>query len=198
MKEHLQEGEQILHVARPTRITLVPLIVAIVLLIVATWMLFPLLQFIALIGGFILITIAVVYLAVRLVVLGSYQYLLTDRRVVKQTGIFNKSSTDAYLDKINNVEHRQTMWGRMLNYGDVEIDTASETGMTSFPNISAPFAFKRAILEASEAYRSGRNRVVTAEASGAQKIRDLKALLDEGLISAEEYEAKRKKLLDGM
>ena len=69
-------------------------------------------------------------------------------------GILARRSVDSRLDKISNVEHRQTLWGRLLDFGDVEIDTASEQGETVFRSIGHPLAFKNAILAAAEQYRS--------------------------------------------
>jgi len=91
------------------------------------------------------------------------------------------------------------IWGRLLGYGDVVIDTASETGATLFPGISDPVEFKKAILGAVEAYRqSGATAPAAAVLSPAEKIRQLKKLLDDGLISPQEFEAKRKEMLAEM
>jgi membrane protein YdbS with pleckstrin-like domain len=201
MKEHLQEGEKVVYVARPSRITLIPYILLMVVAAGAgvaiyfatdqtiTWMI-----------GFAIAMIAGLGLLQRGIVLASNRYILTDRRVIKQTGIFTRNSNDSYLDKINNVEHRQSLWGRILGYGDVVIDTASETGMTHFPMIARPLEFKRVVLSASQDIRTGRFMPLVSPAapSNAQKIRELKALLDEGLITAEEFEAKRRELLNEM
>ena len=117
-------------------------------------------------------------------------------RVIQQQGILSKRSMDSRLDKINNIEHRQSLWGRLLGYGDVEIDTASETGICRFNNVAHPVEFKRAILTAAEQYRAGGvPAAVAAAPSGAERMRQLKALLDDGLISKEEFEAKRRELL---
>jgi hypothetical protein len=87
----------------------------------------------------------------------------------------------------------------------VVIDTASESGTTVFRRISQPLEFKRAILGAMEAYRSGHGgRMVAAPLatpagpSGAERMRQLKALLDDGLISPEEFEVKRRQILTEM
>lgn len=199
MKEHLQTGEEIVYVARASRITLVPhILLMIVFAAVGLSLYYTTSSFAALVIAFALFTITALSLLQRVVILASNRYVLTDRRVIKQTGIINRSSVDTYLDKINNVEHRQTLWGRILNYGDVVIDTASETGTTTFPMIARPLDFKRVVLTASQDVRTGRTAPVTAEVSNAQKIRELKALLDDGLITAEEFEAKRKELLAEM
>ncbi|HEY0782418.1 MAG TPA: SHOCT domain-containing protein, partial [Thermoanaerobaculia bacterium] len=102
-----------------------------------------------------------------------------------------------YIDKVTNVEHRQTLFGRLLGIGDVSVDTASGAGVAVFPRISRPLEWKRAIDAAAAAYRNrGAAPAASAPAaSGADKIRQLKQLLDDGLISQEEFEAKRKRLL---
>jgi uncharacterized membrane protein YdbT with pleckstrin-like domain len=158
------------------------------------------------IGGLAFLPAVAVALLVlgKLLVLRSNEYVLTDRRVIQQAGIVSKRSVDSRLDKINNVEHQQTLWGRLLGYGDVWIDTASETGTTMFRKIADPLEFKRAILSAAESYRTwGRTPGAPVAAvpapppqvSGAARLRELKALLDEGLISEAEFEAKRRELV---
>jgi uncharacterized membrane protein YdbT with pleckstrin-like domain len=76
------------------------------------------------------------------------RFLLTDRRVIHLRGIINKATIDSSLDKINDVQTRQTFFGRMFNYGDLEIQTASEDGSNYLPQIRAPLDFKRAMLNA--------------------------------------------------
>jgi uncharacterized membrane protein YdbT with pleckstrin-like domain len=206
VQEQLQPGEEILYVARPTRVVLVPLLVLAVVLVaagvageLATRQLWPLL-----LGGIPGLA-ALVVAGARHWALRFDEYVLTDRRVIRQTGIWSKSSMDSYLDKINNVEHGQTFSGRVFGFGDVEIDTASETGATVFPRIKHPLDFKRAIDAAAAAFRTGGRRppapaapsaAAAATPSAAEKIRQLKSLLDEGLITQAEFDAKRKQLLE--
>ena len=101
-------------------------------------------------------------LAWRFFVLRSNEFVLTNHRVIQQTGLLAKRSMDSRLDKINNIEHRQTLWGRLLGYGDVEIDTASETGLGHFNNVARPLDFKHAILAAAEQYRGAGGRLYAA------------------------------------
>ncbi|HSS51794.1 MAG TPA: PH domain-containing protein, partial [Thermoanaerobaculia bacterium] len=152
---------------------------------------------VAVLSGLLTLCVAAA-LAWRLFRLRSYELVVTNHRVILQTGILAKSSMDTRLDKINNIEHRQSLWGRLLNYGDVEIDTASETGVSRFHNVANPLELKRTIMVAAEQYRAGSPggpALVAAGPSGAERLRQLKALLDDGLISKEEFEAKRRELL---
>lgn len=199
VEDQLQPGEEIVYRAHVTRISLFPWIAGVTLALAGTLIGYHETGnvMIAIAGGAVAVILAGIVL-VKLLVLRSYEHILTNRRLVQQTGILRKQSMDAPLDKVNNVEHWQTIWGRLLGYGDVEIDTASEHGATRFRNISRPLEFKSAIVGAAEAYRSHRFAPppVTTAPSGAERLRQLKALLDDGLISGEEYEVKRRKLLE--
>ncbi|HEX3557164.1 MAG TPA: PH domain-containing protein [Thermoanaerobaculia bacterium] len=198
VQDQLQPGEEILYRAHVTRLTQTPLVALLAVVLAFTIFAYTVWQgqpWVAVVSGLLTLWLAAV-LAWRLFRLRSYEFVLTNHRVIYQTGILAKSSMDSRLDKINNIELRQTLWGRLLGYGDVEIDTASETGLCRFANIANPLEFKRAVLAAAEQYRAGGGPALVAAApSGAERLRQLKALLDDGLISREEFEVKRKELL---
>jgi uncharacterized membrane protein YdbT with pleckstrin-like domain len=198
VEEQIQPGEEVVYRAHVTRISLLPWVLGLALVAagaaVASQIAPEPMLLIAL--GVLGLILAVMILW-KLMVLRSYEHVLTNRRMIQQIGIFNKRSMDAPLDKVNNVEHWQTLWGRLLGYGDVEIDTASEHGATRFKDIARPLEFKNAIVGATEAYRSRRFAPAPSVAtSGADRLRQLKGLLDDGLISQEEFEMKRQKLLE--
>ena len=198
VEEQIQSGEEVVYRAHVTRISLVPWIAGLALVVAGAavaWQYAP--EPTILIAAGVLALFLAVTILIKLVVLRSNEHVLTNRRMIQQTGVLNKRSMDAPLDKVNNVEHWQTLWGRILGYGDVEIDTASEHGATRFKDIARPLEFKSAIVAATEAYRSRRFApAAPAAASGADRMRQLKALLDDGLISPEEFEMKRRKLLE--
>jgi len=201
--DHLQQGERILYRAYPSRVPLVPpLFLAAVAALagLVAWNLSGQQQRWVLAVAGVVVGVALLWALARYVELAANQYVLTDRRLLRLRGIISQSSMDSYLDKINNVEHHQTFWGRLLGYGDVEIDTAAESGAEVFPRISQPLAFKRAVDAATIAFRNAPSgqpaAAASSSSSGAERIRQLKRLLDDGLISPAEFEAKRKQLLD--
>jgi len=198
VKDHLQPDEEILYQAQITRLVLAPWFALLALALIAAALAWFGGQSAA--GALTALVAAIIVglvLGWKLLVLRSNEYVLTNHRVIRKTGILTHQTMDSRLDKVNNIEHRQTLWGRLLSYGDVEIDTASEVGATVFHNISRPLGFKLAIAGAAEQYRSAGRPVpaVAAGPSGAERLRQLKALLDDGLISREEFEEKRKQLL---
>jgi uncharacterized membrane protein YdbT with pleckstrin-like domain len=197
IEQQLQPGEEILYRAYVTRWSLLPVAVlaglALALAAVA-WF------------GFQHAVLALALLAIALVFGAVYawrdfirranDFVLTNHRIIQEIGVLSRRSIDSRLDKINNVEHRQTLLGRLLSYGDVEIDTASQAGISVFRNVSHPLELRNGILAAAEQYRSsGRTPLAPAAPSGAERMRQLKALFDDGIISREEYEAKRQELM---
>lgn len=199
LRDHLQPDEEITYTARPTQLTLVaPLLATLAILISAFVIWVQTAEIFILLIGAILAGIGLIYLLLQFIVLKSNLYVVTTRRIIKQTGIFSKRSVDTYLDKINNVDHYQSLWGRLLNYGHIEIDTASESGTTPFPMISKPLQFKQVVLANAQRYRTGPVGFAAAASSGADRLRQLKALLDDGLINQAEFDEKRKKLIEDL
>ena len=207
--QHLQPGEEVLYRAHPSRFPLIPplagaALVAIAGFVVWRWVVVGNGPVIALVAGIpVLFLLAVA--GMRYLRLLSREYILTNHRLIQQEGLLSKKSIDSYLEKINNIEYSQTLLGRLLGYGDLRIDTANMAEPSMFERIADPLGFKRAISGAAEAYRMGLSRPVVAAAaapaavaSGAERLRQLKALLDDGLISQAEFETKRKQLLDEM
>src|SRR4029450_2096679 len=74
-------------------------------------------------------------------------YVVTNLRVMKLEGIFSKSHRDASLDKINDLVMTQSLAGRMLGYGDLQILTANEASGMTFHQIHDPVEFKRQVLQ---------------------------------------------------
>ncbi len=90
-----------------------------------------------------------------------YEYLnwkhnlwcVTNLRVVDESGFFSRYSKESPLDKINNVEYNQSIWGRILGYGNVDIQTAAEMGETTYQLIHHPKLLKDTITQAQEEYK---------------------------------------------
>lgn len=145
-----------------------------------------------------------VYFGCRLLAWRRREYVLTDRRVVRQEGVFSISSIDSPLDKINNVFHNQSLLGRLLRYGDVGLETASEQGTTVFTFLSDPLAFKNAIVRERERCGADHERYRAPRQSDAPQneipkmIEDLASLRDRKILSESEFQEKKKSLLQKM
>lgn len=75
-------------------------------------------------------------------------FLVTNRRVMRVQGVLSKQALDSSLEKINDAELRQSVLGRLLGYGDLQIITASESAVDRFHLIEDPVGFKKTMLQA--------------------------------------------------
>jgi uncharacterized membrane protein YdbT with pleckstrin-like domain len=126
-------------------------------------------------------------------------YVVTNRRVIQISGVFNKDVVDSSLEKVNDVKMSQSFFGRMFGYGDIEILTASELGVNLFHEIHNPIEFKTAMLNAKE--KMGFDEMGAA-VRATEDIPSLIARLDDlrkkGILSEAEFEEKKAELLAKM
>jgi hypothetical protein len=75
-------------------------------------------------------------------------FIVTSRRVLQAEGVINKRVVDSSLEKINDAILSESIVGRMFGFGDLEILTASESGISLLRMLPHPDAFKRAMMDA--------------------------------------------------
>lgn len=122
-------------------------------------------------------------------------YMVTTRRVVQVEGILNKNVLDSSLEKVNDVVLRQSLWGRLFNYGDIEILTGSEIGVNRLKRIADPLRFKQVMLD-QKALLGERSGLESPEGGEVQVLMaQLEALHRSGLLSDQEFEEKKRALL---
>lgn len=76
--------------------------------------------------------------------LRSIEQGVTNRRVVRKTGIVSRETDELRLASIETIDLRQSAWGRLLGYGDVVLTGRGESAMI-FARLSKPLDAKRAI-----------------------------------------------------
>ena len=160
-------------------------------------------------------------------------YVITNRRILKVEGLFNKRAADSSLEKINDAILEQSVFGRMFDWGDLKVLTAAEENADDYHLLHHAPTFKKTMLLAKQDIEDELARRITAplealnaheveqdrreEARAAapapvaappapvvapktteEKLRELAALRDAGLIAPEDYEAKKTTILATM
>ena len=153
----------------------------------------------------VLVVFPVVHFVVRFLNWYNEQYLVTNRRVIKIRGVINKLVSDSSLEKVNDVVLEQSIVGRILGYGTVQIITGSDIGVDVFKYIARPVHFKTEMLNQKEdlaeldSYGARARRVLAEESPTSGDIPELIAELDElrekGIVTDEEFEKKKADLL---
>lgn len=126
------------------------------------------------------------------------QFVITDRRVLQLQGVLSKNVLDSSLEKITDVQLEQSLVGRMFNFGNVDILTASDEGVNRMQAIRRPIEFKRAMMDSRARYDGYLDRAPVAYDQPRDVravLEQLAALRDRGILSPAEFEAKKRELL---
>ncbi|MDQ6757981.1 MAG: PH domain-containing protein [Bacteroidota bacterium] len=207
MRSKLKKDEQILVIIRQHWMKLI--------LPFFAWVLLTILLFVFLTDNINIALIAALITALY----PAYLYLewkynlwaVTNMRVIDESGFFSRYSKESPLDKINNVEYDQNIFGRMFGFGDVEIQTAAEMGDTTYRMIHQPKLLKDTITHAQEEYKNvqiknqaqqlanaikaGMGSTLQTPTSVSGEIEKLFELLQKGAITQQEYTTQKNKLL---
>jgi hypothetical protein len=97
--------------------------------------------------GLVLLVVALLWLLKIYTEWYAEDYVITNRRVMKVEGVLRKRSADSSLEKINDAVLEQSVLGRMLGYGDLEILTAAEESVDKYRMLSQVQQFKRTMLD---------------------------------------------------
>lgn len=149
--------------------------------------------------GLILVLVPLVGLVRDVMVWQNNAYIVTNRRVIQISGVFSKEVVDSSLEKVNDVKLSQSFFGRMFNFGDIEILTASELGVNLFHEIANPIEFKTAMLNAKEKLGFEEiGAVAHAVEDIPAMIEKLDSLRQRGILSETEFQQKKAQLLAKM
>ena len=103
----------------------------------------------------IVVAIAGLWLIVVWIRWQSTAYTLTDQRIKIDAGVFGRSSKTIPIDRIQDATTKQTLFGRMLGYGRVEVDAAGAQGAEVLDHLPNPGAFRDQVFMLSERRRGG-------------------------------------------
>ena len=85
----------------------------------------------------------------------STTYTLTDQRIKIETGVFGRQSKMIPIDRIQDCTTKQSLFGRMIGYGRVEVDAAGAQGAEVLDHMPNPGAFRDQVFVQSERRRGG-------------------------------------------
>ncbi len=99
------------------------------------------------------VAIALLWLIVVWIRWQSITYTLTDQRIKLQSGVFSRSEKIIPIDRIQDCTTRQSLFGRMLGYGRVEVDAAGAQGAEVLAHLPRPGVFRDQVFVQSERRR---------------------------------------------
>ncbi|MBL0355626.1 MAG: PH domain-containing protein [Chitinophagaceae bacterium] len=204
MRTELKNEEKILIIIRQHWIKLVlPFFIWLLAAVLLIWL--------AKTTGFVITLVAAIYPIYEYLNWKNNLWCVTSLRVVDESGFFSRYSKESPLEKINNVEYDQSIWGRIFGFGSVDIQTAAELGETTYEMIHHPKLLKDTITHAQEEYKKmqiSKQATQLAEAIAkstastrpsqqmiADELQKLFNLYQQGAITQEEYHVQKNKLM---
>ena len=119
-------------------------------------------------------------------------FVLTNERLVLRKGIIARSGVEIPLEVINDVIFSQTVFERMLGFGDLIIESAGEMGQSRFSNIPRPDEFQAQLYRV----REDRTRALSSTETPSDTLATLARLHADGVLTDEEFASKKAKLLN--
>lgn len=128
-------------------------------------------------------------------------FVITSHRVIFRSGVLAKSGIEIPLERINNVNFNQGIFERMIGAGDLMIESGGEDGQSHFEDVRHPDDVQKLIHAQMDAAMQRRATGgftaprATDVTDVAEQLERLEGLMQRGAITAEEFEAQKRKLL---
>jgi len=153
-------------------------------------------------------------LVINYIYLSRVLFVVTDQRIITRYGIFTLRYADIGIEKVQSVTTIQPWYERIFGYGDVFFATAGEKGgidyespgiklmsggAVSWENVSNPFNVTK--IASAVIHTDVAPVFVVNQPSGTRatdRLNEIEALRNKGMITQEEYEKQRRKILEEM
>lgn len=156
-----------------------------------------------LIGIFVLGSLG--WFAIRYLTWTTTNFVVTNERVISRTGVVSKRGIEIPLDRINTVFFNQGIFERVIGAGDLGIESAGEGGRQTFNDIRKPSLVQNEIYRQVEGLETRKLQRMGQAASGGrapesipEQIEKLDQLRRQGVVTDDEFERKKRELLDRM
>ena len=114
--------------------------------------------------AFVLFLIGTLPLAGAYIRYRSSEFAVTDKRVLIKTGLLKRHTLETLLNKVENISVEQGLWGRVLDYGTIQVTGTGSTKET-FAMISKPLEFRKQVQGATLKYEAGKSTVIVSPAT---------------------------------
>ncbi|MCR4283067.1 MAG: PH domain-containing protein [Bauldia sp.] len=145
LEKVLQSGESVLYETKISWTTYVPGLIVLFLAIVAFVVVrtvFPSASWAASnVGSLILLAIGLFLLAGAWFERWTTEIAITNRRIILKRGFIRRDTAEMHMEKVESVDVNQSLFGRLLNYGNVTV-RGTGAGLETLRLIDAPLAFR--------------------------------------------------------
>jgi uncharacterized membrane protein YdbT with pleckstrin-like domain len=144
LKSVLQPGETLLYESKISWTTFVPgvlvlLVALIVFMLLRVWV--TSVTWPAIAVGLLLLALSLFLLFRAWFERWTTEIAITDRRIILKRGFIRRDTAEMHMEKVESVDVNQSLFGRMLDYGDVTV-RGTGAGLETLRLIDAPLEFR--------------------------------------------------------
>ena len=150
----------------------------------------------------LLIFISAFFVLSALIKYYTSEYGVTNQRVLVKVGLIKRDTFELLLDKVESFQVKQSIPGRILGYGTILI-SGTGAGIEEFPIVSKPLILKNQVQQLAQDYvpnlSKGQEPAGINEqtiASVADEIKKLSDLMEQGVITQDEFNVQKRKILE--
>jgi uncharacterized membrane protein YdbT with pleckstrin-like domain len=161
-----------------------------------------------------LVGLSVLWLAQRALRRAATSIVVTTGRVLRRSGVLSRTTLEIRLERINELSSHQSVGGRILGSGEVLVEVGGETGVVVLDHVPHPQAVQSVISgQVSRRHRAvhtpafevrmpepetpptGTPARTDGPSNAAERMVQLQELRRRGIVDEQEYQAKRRELL---
>jgi uncharacterized membrane protein YdbT with pleckstrin-like domain len=152
----------------------------------------------------VLLLFCLAWFGIRYAKWSTTNFVVTSDRVISRYGVVAKHGIEIPLERINTVFFNQSIFERLLGAGDLGIESAGERGAETFEDVRKPAIVQNEIyrqMESNSNRMYGSRQQPATQESGLsipEQIEKLDELRKRGVISEQEFAAKKADLLNRM
>lgn len=128
-------------------------------------------------------------------------FVVTSDRIIHRAGWIAKDSMEIPLEAINDVRFHQSVFERMIGAGDLIIESAGTKGSETFEDIRKPEDVQKTIYHQGELNQQKMTRgpgpAAPSAPSTTTELQRLVELRDRGVLTEEEFQTQKKRILGG-
>ena len=135
------------------------------------------------------------WMVVKMVQWRTTYFVVTSHRVIYRQGVLARSGVEIPIERMSNVNFKQTIFERLIGAGDLIIESSGRDGQQKFSDIQNPEEVQNIVHAAlqSRESQSGGNDV---QGDVATQLEKLEGLRQRGTLSAEEFIEQKRRLLE--
>ncbi|MSO59137.1 MAG: hypothetical protein EXQ63_02300 [Ilumatobacteraceae bacterium] len=141
------------------------------------------------------------WLVVKMLQWRTTYFVVTSHRVIYRQGVLARHGVEMPLERVSNVNFKQTIFERLIGAGDLIIESSGSEGQEKFSDIQNPEEVQNIVHAALQSRDSGIGNGAGTQGNNTTsdivtQLEKLEGLLQRGILSPEEFAQQKNRLLD--